>query len=152
VNRAARGRANPSDDRGASAAGIEAVNNAAAGALDVLYVSRDDVIPLIVAASLGNAESIAILQAIQEILQHITAAPADNPRMCGCCNRAIIGAAFLIVVAEPMDKPLAKSQVLCTTQCLQCQSYIPTNALRALQRVWPEARPITVHPGVESVH
>ena len=147
MNRAARRRARPANDRHEWAAGIANVHREAAGHLDVWYVNRADLVSLLVAAPLGGTEENALLSAIEKTLRHIKHAPAHLPALCGCCPAEVRGTAFLIVVAAPLGRPLAGSTALCTTLCPRCQADIATNTLIALRRLWPKAAYLTIHPG-----
>jgi hypothetical protein len=128
-------------------AGINAVHEAAGGALDVWYVTPGDVLGLLVGAAIGNTEAAALSRAALEIVGHVNASPAEKPALCGCCDNEIKHTAFLVIVAAPLGRPLAGSRAICSTLCVECQSDVGGNALRSLRRIWPETRHVTVtHP------
>ncbi len=128
--------------------GIRQVHVEAGGLLELQVVQRADMSALILDALAGSDEAAQLLRLTQDTLAKIKAAPRREPMLCGACPRALQGGRFAIIIAKPScDDP---TQGIAMAICTRCGPNLPgiqAAARTALQRIWPDLRPVVVtHP------
>ncbi len=69
--------------------GVQAVNDEAAGLLDVNIVDASAGVDLLVDAMRGDPEAAALLQAIRQAADRVRKAPRRQPALCICCPRSV---------------------------------------------------------------
>jgi hypothetical protein len=131
-----------------SGEGFEAVHREAAGLLTLDIIRPERFVELVVASMSGDAEAARLVQSAVNTVARIEKAPRREPKLCGCCPRTLRGSRFVICVANPaVDSPSGSIAFALCERCSGDDAAVRNNAAKALQRVWPDLRPITVsHP------
>jgi hypothetical protein len=130
--------------------GIHAINDEAAGMLDVNIIDADAGLEMIFEAALGNSEAATLMRAVSQAAARIKQAPRRAPTLCLCCPRAIkrLTPTTVFGVARPaIARP---SNALAFAFCDRCSAdrgNLAAKAAIGLQRIWPDLRAIEVtHP------
>jgi hypothetical protein len=127
--------------------GVQAVNDEAAGLLDVNIVDANMGVDLLVDAIRGDHEAAALLQAIREAADRVRKAPRRTPALCICCPRSVkrirAGTVFGIAVPATPNPTRAIGFVFCD-RCAADRSTLAARAADGLRRIWPDLRPITI--------
>lgn len=144
--RACAGRTASKDELESSLAKIQA---AASGLLEVHVVAPGDAAALMAAATCSDAAAIRLLQALASALRRIEAAPASAPTLCATCPAPLRrGVFFRVILALPNrdDQMQGLGFGICA-RCAASNAEAHERATQALQRLWPDSRPIEVtHP------
>lgn len=128
------------------AEGIARVHDEAAGVLSVHVVRVSDAPGLICAAVSGNERAAQLVVQVNDLLHRIGAAPANSPMQCGCCGSDLRPGRFAFAIATPdIADPSAGLGMAICRRCGTSLGAITAAAVRALQLIWPNARPVTIH-------
>ena len=129
--------------------GVQRVNDEAGGLLTMLVVRPTD-LPGLVLDALGGSDAAAqLLRQALDTTAAIEAAPRRRPMLCARCPRGLRGRQYAIVVVHPAcDAPSTGLALAVCPKCGPDLAAIRVAAHVALQRVWPDLRPVVVtHPG-----
>jgi hypothetical protein len=130
--------------------GIQAVNDEAAGVLDVSIIDYLAGAVLMANAALGDHESAALLLAVRQAATRIKQAPRRKPALCICCPRAIkrLTAETVFGVATPaIANPTGAIGFVFCDKCAADRTTLTAKAAEGLRRIWPDLRPIEItHP------
>lgn len=127
--------------------GMKALHDEAAGAVMVEVIRPIDVAGLIGEALAGSAEAIQCLRLRNGFIRQARRSSPSKPMLCGCCPRSIRRNGFSVVLALPYNQ--AAENALALGVCERCgtePAELLDRARQALARVWPDVRPITIHP------
>jgi hypothetical protein len=130
--------------------GIQAINDEAAGMLDVNIIDATAGIEMIFDAATGDVEAATLIRAVYQAAARIKGAPRNAPALCLCCPRAVrrLTPATIFGVARPaIAKP---SNALAFAFCEKCSAdrgNLAAKAATGLRRIWPDLRTVEVtHP------
>jgi len=130
--------------------GIQAINDEAAGMLDVNIIDATAGVEMIFDAAIGDVEAATLMRAVYQAAARIKKAPRRAPALCLCCPRAVrrLTPATIFGVARPaIAKP---SNALAFAFCDKCSADRGNRAAKAatgLRRIWPDLRTVEVtHP------
>lgn len=128
--------------------GIRAVHDEAAGVLQVVVIRATDAVDLFSAALAGNAEAARLFRVVADASERIAASrETTRPALCASCPRTLRDNAFAFAVALPAcDDPTNAVALAVCRRCARSTDDIRRKATFALKQLWPEARPIEVHP------
>ena len=113
----------------------------------VHYLTPNRALDVIALAMVGDTQARQIATVFVETVAGMKRMPRHRPALCGCCPRALVGD-FLVCVALPADDAGAHGFGfgLCD-HCGADGSHLDANAAKALRRIWPDCRAVTVtHP------
>jgi hypothetical protein len=130
--------------------GIQAVNDQAAGLLDVDIVDAACGADLLSRAAQGDKAAAALFLAVTQAAARIKQAPRHKPTLCMCCPRAIkrLTAETVFGVATPaVANPTGAIGFVFCTRCSADRTTLAAKAAEGLRRIWPDLRPIEItHP------
>jgi hypothetical protein len=119
---------------------------AGAGGLLTLHVFRRADLPaLLEQARAGDHKAFQLAGALENTLMGIDTAPRRRPALCGSCPRPVRGdnLSIVIVCPESADASHGLGLAICK-RCATEPDAILANAVVALRRIWPDARPVTI--------
>jgi hypothetical protein len=141
---------NTSHDGRAWRDGVQAVNDEAAGLLDVNIIDAVSGAELLANAALGDREAAALLLAVTQAAARIKQAPRRKPALCICCPRAVkrLSSATVFGVAVPATaNPSGAIGFVFCDRCAGDRDTLAAKAAEGLRRIWPDLRPVAVtHP------
>jgi len=128
--------------------GIRAVHEEAAGMLTMLVIRQSEALELMTDALQGDAEAARLLTLISKTAKRIDVAKRTrSPMLCVSCPRPILNNQFSFVVAGPVGGGAVNHiAVAVCTKCGRSTADITRKATTGLRRLWPDLRPISVHP------
>jgi hypothetical protein len=127
--------------------GIQRAHQEGGGLFRVHCVGPENAIDLLAGCLAGDAAATGLMRAVVDTVARIESAPRRHPMLCGCCPRSLGGSKFTICVAVPerADPTRAVSFALCS-DCGRNADTRTEKAMEALLRIWPDIRPIAIHP------
>lgn len=135
-----------SADRAAWAEGIQRISEEAAGVLVLQVVQHEDLPALLTEALLGDREAMHLATFVAQARQRIENAPRNRPMLCGCCPRSVRGDRYSLIYASPHRDGAREAVAMAI--CLRCgtdHGSVGSAASRALSRIWPDLRPISIN-------
>jgi hypothetical protein len=128
-----------------SVAGFEAVHREAAGLLTLDIIRPERFVELVLASMSGDDAAARLVESAVKTVSRIEKAPRREPKLCGCCPKKLRGTGFVICVANPaVDSPSGSIAFALCERCSSDDAAVRDNAAKALRRVWPDLRPVTV--------
>lgn len=126
-------------------AGIERLTKEAGGVLDVMVIQLQDMPYILCDAAAGDRDALTILNALNDALVRIDAAPRRFPMLCVSCPRPLRKGRFSFGLALPKcDHPTGMLALAVCHRCSTDRDGIKARAVAGLKRLWPDLRPITV--------
>jgi len=126
-------------------AGVEQITKEAGGLVDVMVVQLQDMPDILADAMAGSREALTLLNAINDTLTRIDAAPRRFPMLCVSCPRPLRKGRFSFGLALPQcDDPTRMLAVAVCHRCSTDRDGIKDRSVAGLKRIWPDLRPITV--------
>jgi hypothetical protein len=130
--------------------GIQAINDEAAGMLDINIIDAAAGLEMLLDAALGNVEAATLMRAVHQAAARIKNAPRNAPAFCLCCPRSVrrINSATIFGVARPSTaKPSNALAFVFCDRCSADRGNLAARAATGLRRIWPDLKPVTVtHP------
>jgi len=128
--------------------GIRAVHEEAAGVLTMLVIRQSEALELMTDALQGDAEAARLLTLISKTAKRIDVAKRTrSPMLCVSCPRPLLDTKFAFVVAGPAGSDAVNHiAVAVCRKCGRSTADITRKATAGLRRLWPDLRPISVHP------
>ncbi len=126
-------------------AGMEAIADEAAGAVELAIVMQDEFPSLMCAALAGSPSAEQLLRLTFKTLATMDE-PGRKPLLCATCP-APVGNRFNFALAIPATGSSHSAVALAV--CINCATDpagVEAKALVGLRRLWPDLRPIRVHP------
>jgi hypothetical protein len=125
---------------------IGRIHKDAAGLLDVRIVRPQNFAAIARAALFGNAEADVLARAVVKTVAHINSASVNDPIQCARCPEPLGGTTFTVVITKPSRDEADRA--LGFGLCLKCSDNAPleATAVDVLRDIWPDARPVTIHP------
>lgn len=129
-------------------AGLHRIHDEAGGVVELVVVRQVDALDLLADAMGGDTKAAGLLQATNQALGRIAAAPRHLPMLCSACPRPLKPGRFAIVLALPAKSGPANAIGLAVCQhCASSVDDIRAKATIGLRRIWPNLRAVTVtHP------
>ncbi len=123
-------------------AGVEAVTQQAAGALEIIVVMQHEIPEAIVTALAGDPAVMQVAQMIMQALAGIKHAPRHSPMLCACCPQPLrINGRFSLAMALPAcDAPVQALGLAICGKCATEPSAVQVRAIEALRKIWPTLR------------
>lgn len=129
------------------AAGVARISAECAGVVALQVVTVEDMPELLGHALVGDPEAVRFAGLVSQVLQRIQDAPRDRAMLCGCCPKRLRGGRYSIVCAIPhRDDPREALTLAICRRCATRHDAIVQKAGQALRRLWPDLRPIDIHP------
>lgn len=128
-------------------AGIQSINDEAAGMVDVSIVDAVTWAELLAHALMGDRGSEAVLQAVIQAGARVKQAPRRQPTLCLCCPRAVkrVSANTVFGVAMPaISNPTGAIGFVFCDRCAADRDALPTKAVQGLRRIWPKLRQVEI--------
>lgn len=127
--------------------GLSELQEAAHGIVDIRYVDLEAAGALLIAAAMGDHQSLQIVKGIGKVMVWMKKQPRKKPALCLCCPREIrtetdICGFVLISVPENQTAPFSVSAI-----CDACaiETGRDDKVLSAIQKhIWPNARIIQI--------
>lgn len=134
------------ESRASWVAGMEAVQEQAAGALEIEVIRPVDAVDILGAALTGDPNAARTMQMLVDTAKRIEAAShTRKPMLCGSCPRPLLDNKFSFVLAYPArTDPINAVALAICRKCGTTREGIQQKAVTALRRIWPDLRPITV--------
>lgn len=128
--------------------GIRAVHEEAAGVLTLLVIRQSDAIDLMAEAIQGDVEAARLMALIAQTSKRIDVAKrTKSPMLCMSCPRPLLNNKFAFVVAGPAGcNAVNHVAVAVCRKCGRTREDITRKAAFGLKKLWPDLRPISVHP------
>lgn len=128
--------------------GVRAVHEEAAGVLTLLVIRQSEAVDLMTEAIQGDAEAARLLTLIAHTSKRIDVARRTRaPMLCVSCPRPLLDNKFAFVVAGPAGGDAVNHiAVAVCKKCGRTREDITRKATAGLKRLWPDLRPISVHP------
>lgn len=128
--------------------GIRAVHEEAAGVLTLLVIRQAEAVELMADAIRGDVEAARLLTLIAKTSKRIDVAKRTKaPMLCVSCPRPLLDNKFAFVVAGPAGGDAVNHiAVAVCKKCGRTREDITRKATAGLKRLWPDLRPIYIHP------
>ena len=129
------------------AAEMKAVQSEAGGLMSLHVIRPEDTHALLLRIIQGDPEAEQISGALWDTLKRIKGAPRHTPMLCASCPRPVRRDNFAVVLATPeVANPERCLGLAICSRCATTPDAIRDKAVQALRRIWPDARPVTIHP------
>ena len=109
-------------------------------------ILHDDVGPMLRAAKAGNPDAGTTIARIVALLQHIDAAPDDDPARCASCQQPVnTQTPFHVAVIGPdCPPPRSAMTVAICADCAADRPGIHRAAMTLAERLWTGIRPLEI--------
>jgi hypothetical protein len=132
------------------AAGMQHVNDEAAGLFNVNIIDAATGAELLAGAMAGDREAATLLDAVRQAVAQVNQAPRKRPSLCMCCPRPVkrITPATVFGVALPaVSAPSTAIGFVFCDRCGAGGSDLLAKAAEGLRRIWRDLRPVAItHP------
>ena len=128
---------------------VQALQAEANGVLSAEVITPETFADLLTEARGGSQEALALARAAVDAIRWASQCPENAPALCGCCPRPVLSGRFSIAIAHTDFSTGGSGNALGVLICGECEQ-LPEGLLgaaqAALQRIWPDARQVTLHP------
>lgn len=128
---------------------VQAVVDEAAGLMELVVLLPTDAPELVIKAAHGDVDASRILGAARDMTANVRRHSYRKPAICGCCPRPVRHRDWY-AIAFAMPRRDDVSRVLATVICRKCgadRETLNDRALSAFQRMFPDARKVTINSG-----
>ena len=128
---------------------VETMSSEGGGLLRMVIITHADHSGLLAEALDGNTEAVNLIDAISQTAKRVEDAPQKKPMLCASCPRPLQSPSYSFAVAIPdCDNPTNMLAMAVCTHCGTGREAIMESAVKALRRLWPGLRSITItHSG-----
>lgn len=128
--------------------GIRSVHDEAAGVLTMMVIRQSEAMDLMAEAIQGDVEAARLMTLLAQTSKRIDVARRTKaPMLCVSCPRPLLDNKFAFVVAGPAGTDAVNHiAVAVCRKCGRTPEDITRKATAGLRRLWPDLRPIAIHP------
>lgn len=128
-------------------AGVQAMAAEANGMVKITTIRPEDFVCMVADALAGHGEHADLLETVADLVARVTRARSTpHPMLCAACPAELTGGYAVVIATGAGPIP---SRGLGMGVCTACGCDLPSieaAALKGLQAIWPDLRPITIHP------
>ncbi len=128
---------------------VEAFRRQTGGLIEIGLVMPGMLPNIRAAAAAGDDRALMLQQSANAVRRQVAAAPRKRPVLCSCCPQPLASARYAVCVAIPggQHRPSHGITFGVCRRCGDTEPAVHSAAIKALQILWPETRPITItHP------